>query len=141
MRYGWWLIGLIACGGSAPAEKPATPEAAPAEAAAAKGARRDTDVAAFKDVHAKGGIKLLDVRTPEEFASGHVPGAVNVPVDQVSASNPTISALSKDEDVYVICAVGGRSSRASDVLAEAGFKAVNIQGGTEAWKQAGLPVE
>jgi rhodanese-related sulfurtransferase len=149
MRAGVLLSFLIACGGTpastppaaeAPAAAPAQ-AAAPAEAAAPAGSRRDTDVAAFKDVHAKGGIKLIDVRTPEEFASGHIPGAVNVPVNEVSPSNPTIAALSKDEEVYVVCAVGGRSSAASDTLAAGGYKAVNVGGGTEGWKAAGLPVE
>lgn len=82
---------------------------------------------------------ILDVREPDEFAAGHVPGALNVPLKQVGA---WAKAQPKDRPVMVICRSGKRSLRASAELAEQGFTQVtNVQGGFLAWKERGLPVE
>jgi len=81
--------------------------------------------------------QLVDVREPDEFASGHAVGAVNVPLGSItSASLPDESAT-----VYVICQSGGRSLRAVDALTARGIDAVNVEGGTSAWMHAGLPAE
>lgn len=83
---------------------------------------------------------LLDVRTPEEFARGHVAGAVNVPLDALGGRLAEL-APHKDGEVYLICQSGRRSGIAAGQLAEAGFRPVNVKGGTGAWIAAGLPVE
>ncbi|MCB9686950.1 MAG: rhodanese-like domain-containing protein [Alphaproteobacteria bacterium] len=89
------------------------------------------------------GAKVIDVRTPEEFASGHVPGAVNVPLGtfEAKATDPAMTGIDPNVPTYVICQSGGRSSRAADQLAAGGYAAVNVKGGTSAWVAAGKPVE
>jgi rhodanese-related sulfurtransferase len=105
------------------------------------GTRKDADIAAFRAARDSGAVgMLLDVRTPAEFAEGHVPGAVNVPVDAL-ASRMGELAGARGKDLYVICAVGGRSAIAADRLAAAGFSATNVLGGTNAWVAAGGAVE
>lgn len=104
------------------------------------GSRSDVTVQQFIEAHPSG-LTVLDVRTPGEFASGHVPGAVPVPLDQLGPAHPAVVGLDKSKPVYVICEVGGRSSRAADMLAAAGYTTINVQGGTAAWIQAGQAVE
>jgi len=82
---------------------------------------------------------LLDVRTPEEYAEGHIAGAKLIPI-QVLAEH--LKDVPKDKQVYVYCHSGGRSARASKLLAANGFSHIeNIEGGIVAWKAAGYPVE
>lgn len=96
------------------------------------------DVATLKADLDRGAVPLLiDVRTPEEFAGGHVPAARNVPIDDLDTR---VAELGTGE-VYVICQSGGRSARASAALAAKGLHPVNVTGGTGAWKAAGYPVE
>lgn len=127
----------------APAAPPASsPAAAPAVAGATPGpvAVRDVDVAALKAALEQPAPPLLvDVRTPSEFAGGHVPGAKNVPIDELDARLGELGA--PGAPVYVICQSGGRSARASASLAEKGYPAVNVTGGTGAWRAAGYAVE
>ena len=81
---------------------------------------------------------LIDVREPDEFASGHVPGARLVPLSTVPAELPQ---LPSGEPVYVICEVGGRSAHAAIFLTQRGIDARNVEGGTQAWIAAGYPLE
>jgi rhodanese-related sulfurtransferase len=133
------LLALLACGGPA---ADVTAEKAPTSSTTAPTSlqRVDVDVAALAEARTAGAT-IVDVRTPEEFAAGHVPGAVNVPVDSVHPENPFFAALDKEKPVYLVCAVGGRSKRAADALAAGGFHANNVLGGTEARIAAGHPVE
>jgi rhodanese-related sulfurtransferase len=83
--------------------------------------------------------QFVDVRTPEEYSSGHAARAINIPLDTLSAS---LDRLEKNEPVYVICETGGRSQSAAVILKHAGFNNVlNVAGGTTAWRQASLPME
>ncbi|MFZ5482144.1 MAG: rhodanese-like domain-containing protein [Myxococcota bacterium] len=101
----------------------------------------DVDVAALKaDLAAQKVAVLLDVRTPEEFAGGHVPGARNVPVQDLERRVAELEPF-RGKAVYVICQSGGRSVKASELLAARGFSAVNVKGGTAAWVAAGNPIE
>lgn len=137
------LLALSACGGASSPTTPPTTTAAPtpAPAAAPAVAVRSIDVAALKQAKDAGTVPVLvDVRTPGEFASGHVPGAQNIPLDTLSGKMAELEAW-KSGEVYVICQSGGRSAQASSSLAKAGFHTVNIQGGTAAWKAAGYPTE
>lgn len=86
------------------------------------------------------GATVLDVRTPEEWAEGHVPGATLLPVDQVDPRNHVVEALPKDKPIYVVCKSGGRSARAADRLAAAGYQALNVLGGTDAWRDQGRQI-
>ncbi len=84
---------------------------------------------------------VLDVRTPDEFTAGHVPGARNIPLGDLSKHLGDLEA-SKAAPIYVICRSGSRSAKATALLLKAGFKApVNVAGGTLAWQAAGHPVE
>lgn len=78
---------------------------------------------------------LLDVREPEEFANGHVPGAVNLPQADLATR---LDEVPRDRPVYVICQGGFRSLRAAQFLSQCGIPdVVSVRGGTEAWRTAG----
>lgn len=82
--------------------------------------------------------QFIDVRTPEEFNSGHAARARNIPLDTLPQN---LDKLEKNEPVYLICQTGKRSMKAAQMLNEAGFpKTVSIAGGTTAWQEAGLPM-
>jgi rhodanese-related sulfurtransferase len=74
---------------------------------------------------------LLDVRSESEFAAGHLPGAVNVPVSRLAAQMNTLG--DKGRPVVVYCASGVRSTRAASLLREAGFSRVLNLGNMSAW--------
>ncbi len=76
------------------------------------------------------GATLLDVRTPGEFAAGHLPGAVNIPVQSLSAR---LGEVPKDRPVIVYCRSGQRSSSAARQLKQAGFGAVHDLGAMSRW--------
>jgi phage shock protein E len=86
-------------------------------------------------------ILILDVRTPEEFASGHVPGARNIPHDQLPSRIAEI-VDSKDREVIVYCRSGKRAALAQEVLAEKGFQQItHLEGDMLKWQEEGRPVE
>lgn len=84
-----------------------------------------------------GGAFVLDVRQPDEYEAGHVPGAVLVPLDQLEGR---LGELPKGAPLLVICKSGGRSAIAVSALAGAGYDATNVAGGTMAWIESGHPV-
>ena len=88
---------------------------------------------------------VLDVRSPAEYRAGHIPGARLVPVDQLNVSNVADlidgADLRADNPLYLTCHAGVRAEQAAQVLREAGVEHLAlVQGGTEAWEKAGLPV-
>ncbi len=88
---------------------------------------------------AAGGVDLVDVREPGEFADGHVPGARNVPLATVRAKG---KAVLPSDKVLFVCASGSRSQTAADVADGLGLAEVySLKGGTTAWREAGLPVD
>jgi rhodanese-related sulfurtransferase len=94
------------------------------------------DVSALADL-GPGSVPLFDVRQPDEYAEGHVPGAVLVPLGEVPdhlADFPT------DRPVYVVCRSGARSANACGFLRASGVDAINVTGGTLAWIEAGFDV-
>jgi rhodanese-related sulfurtransferase len=97
----------------------------------------------LSELHERGaGARLIDVRTPAEFREVHVPFAENRPLESLDPS-AVAKASSGDADtaIYVICHKGGRGANACAKLLAAGLQGVvNVEGGTEAWVQAGLPV-
>ena len=83
---------------------------------------------------------LLDVRTPEEFASGHIQGALLVPVAELPDELDQLGAY-KDRGVVIYCESGGRANKALDILEEAGFhKLAILEGSMSRWREEGLPV-
>ncbi len=83
------------------------------------------------------GVPLIDVRETDEFAAGHVPGAVNLPMSTIGERLEELPAGPFD----VICQAGGRSARVVEALTARGHDATNVEGGTGAWIQAGYDVE
>ena len=82
---------------------------------------------------------VLDVRAPEEFVTGHVPGAVNIPYDQVAAR---LAEVPKDKDVVLYCRSGRRAGMAAEVLAANGYARLkHLEGDMPAWIEKGRPVE
>lgn len=85
-------------------------------------------------------VELFDVRTPVEFREVHATLARNVPLDQLQSTLATENEPS-DRPLYVICRSGGRGKQACERLIAAGYtNVVNVEGGTQAWEQMGLPV-
>jgi len=80
---------------------------------------------------------ILDVRDPYEFDAGHIPGAINIPLDQLPLR---IEELDPDTDYYVICRTGGRSARATPYMEMHGYSAINVAGGCGAWLEADKPL-
>ena len=84
---------------------------------------------------------ILDVRTPEEFADGHLPGARNVPHDALAGRLDELP-VAEDDEIVVHCHSGRRATAAEEVLRDAGFTHVrDLTGHWEEWKRSGLPTE
>lgn len=79
------------------------------------------------------GAFLLDVRSPGEFAEGHVQGAVNVPVNELEATLGSLP-VDRNREIVVYCRSGLRSSRARTILLKAGYSKVEDVGGMSNWK-------
>lgn len=78
---------------------------------------------------------LIDVRESDEWAAGHAPGAIHIPLGDVPTHLEDLP--STDESLPVVCRSGGRSSRAVQWLVQQGFDVVNVDGGMRAWSAAG----
>ncbi|MFF2149591.1 rhodanese-like domain-containing protein [Kitasatospora sp. NPDC058190] len=96
---------------------------------------REIDLDTFASAWADGGL-VLDVREPDEYQAGHVPGALLVPL----AKLPTWTDAPADRPVYVICASGNRSLVAADLMRARGVDARSVVGGTRGWARAGHPL-
>jgi phage shock protein E len=85
-------------------------------------------------------LVLLDVRTPAEYAEGHLPGAVNIPHTELASRVAELSA-SRDSDIVVYCRSGARAEQALGVLKDAGFKRIfHLQGDYQRWSEEKRPV-
>lgn len=100
------------------------------------------DVRKLSELDANGSVDLIDVRTPVEFREIHAVMARNVPLDSLNPQRVMSERNgSADDPLYVICKSGNRSTKACEKFASAGFSSVvNVEGGTKAWEDAGLPV-
>ncbi|MEZ5216785.1 MAG: rhodanese-like domain-containing protein [Ilumatobacteraceae bacterium] len=83
------------------------------------------------------GAGVVDVREPDEYQSGHVPGARLIPLGEVPAR---VAEFPADSPIYVVCRSGARSGRACEFLRQQGSDAINVGGGTLAWIEAGFEV-
>lgn len=101
---------------------------------------QDLSPAAYQDefITASTDHLLIDVRTPEEFSSGHIAGAVNIPVDALANR---LSEVPTDQPVVVYCRSGNRSAQASDILANAGYSSIYDLGGINTWTAQGFPIQ
>ncbi len=89
------------------------------------------------DLVARENTPLIDVRETHEYAAGHVPGAVNIPMSEIGNRLDELPAEAFD----VICQAGGRSGRVVEALTARGYDATNVEGGTGEWIAAGHAVE
>ena len=88
---------------------------------------------------------IVDVRSPAEYQAGHIPGARLLPVDELDASKlegvVDDAELSADNPLYLTCHAGTRAEKAAHLLRDAGVEHLSlVEGGTEAWHKAGLPI-
>ncbi|MGJ7441765.1 rhodanese-like domain-containing protein [Aquipuribacter sp. MA13-6] len=98
---------------------------------------RTTDALALKEAVAAGRVRVLDVRTPAEFETMHIPGAYNVPLDTLREHREELSNH-LDEDVVLVCRSGVRATQAEQSLAGVGLPNLRVlEGGVLAWEQAG----
>jgi len=101
---------------------------------------KNVDANTFNQLATSGKGIILDVRTPEEIATGNIPNAsiINFYDEDFVGK---INLMNKDKEIYVYCRSGGRSAKAADLLVKNGFnKVYNLDGGITAWQSAGLPV-
>jgi rhodanese-related sulfurtransferase len=100
----------------------------------------DVDVSP-EDVRARyerGEIELIDVREHYEHAAGRIAGARHIELERVASQAPTID---KDRPVVFYCRLGARSGMAANAFRRAGWQAYSMDGGIQAWADAGLPLE
>jgi rhodanese-related sulfurtransferase len=85
------------------------------------------------------GAFVLDVREPDEWADGHIPGAALIPLGELASR---VGELERNQPIVVVCRSGNRSAVGRDILLDAGFPAVtSLDGGITDWIQAGMPIE
>jgi len=100
----------------------------------------NTDVQGFSELITNPDVILLDVRTADEYAEGHIEGAILIDQKQSDFMEKAKDTLPIDKTIAVYCRSGRRSANAADKLADIGYKCVNLKGGIIAWKEAGMPV-
>jgi phage shock protein E len=112
----------------------------PAAAESDLGRLPDTvDIVTVRALQGREDVVLIDVREPEEYQAGHIPGITLIPRGQVPSR---LAEIPKDKTVILTCRSGNRSSQVADLLRQQGYTAVhNMKGGLQAWQAAGYPVE
>ena len=101
----------------------------------------DVDVPQAAQMVEQGDVIILDVRTPQEFAAGHLPGAINIDVESSDFAE-RVAGLDESGETLVYCHSGNRSAVATDQMADLGFTDLaDLQGGIEAWTAAGEPID
>src|SRR5262245_59665662 len=83
------------------------------------------------------GVTLLDVREADEWAAGHAPEALHIPMSELAGR---LGELPAEESLYVVCRSGGRSARVTAYLNANGWDASNVDGGMRSWHAAGRPL-
>lgn len=95
---------------------------------------KTVDAAQFAEFIKSDSVFLVDVRTAEEYAAGHIPNAKNVDVLK-SDFKDRVETLSKNKEIAVYCRSGKRSLMAANTLAKMGYKVINFRGGWKEWQQ------
>ena len=102
---------------------------------------KNAGVQEFDKLRGNPNTVVLDVRTPKEFAAGHLPGATNIDWYATDFAE-RVGKLDKSKTYLVHCASGGRSAKACEKLTQLNFtNCINLEGGFKAWQKAGKPVE
>ena len=102
---------------------------------------QSVDVKEFARVLQQENTFLLDVRTEKEFAEGHLKGSVCIDVTQADFLAKAEKQLPKDQTIALYCRSGRRSKKAAELLANAGYKVVELSSGFLGWQSNGMPVE
>ena len=106
-----------------------------------KNVARKVDVNEFERLWKEKKSVVLDVRTDKEFAAGHIPGALHLPIHSPEFETK-LSTLNKERTYLVHCAAGVRSARACETMSRLGFtNLVDLPSGFRAWEKAGKPVQ
>lgn len=133
------LLVVASLAGCSPAPAASAP-AATSGAAAPAALGETVDAAGFVQLVNTPGVVVLDVRTPAEFASGHLEGAVNIDIESQDFAT-RVGELDRSVTYAVYCRSGNRSAAALTVMKELGFTGLHhLAGGIGAWQRAGQPV-
>jgi len=135
------ITGVVLSIGACSSAQPAAAAASQPAAVAVAQPKIDTKIAPADyqtTFGANADHMLLDVRTPQEFASGHIAGAVNISVDELAKR---LSEVPQDKPVVIYCRSGNRSNQAAQILDRAGYTQIYDMGGIIDWVQQGLPVQ
>ena len=108
--------------------------------ACGQGNYENADVNEFAELVADTNVVVLDVRTADEFAEGHLERAINIDYHQSDFVEKAKATLPLDKKIVVYCRSGRRSAGAAGKLGAEGYKLVNLKGGIIAWKEANMPV-
>jgi len=111
-----------------------------ASTACSQQAFNNADVDGFAKLIGNTHVQLLDVRTAEEYAEGHIDQALNIDAKQSDFLQKAMETLDKTRPVAVYCRSGRRSANAASMLTEQGYEVVNLQGGIQAWKASQKPI-
>lgn len=98
------------------------------------------EVKEFAELTADSSVVILDVRKADEYAEGHLKGAIFIDQFQDDFVEQAKAKLPKDKTIAIYCRSGRRSANAAGKLADVGYKCVNLKGGIIAWKEANMPV-
>ena len=100
----------------------------------------NADVKEFAELIADSNVVILDVRTADEFAEGHIKGAIHIDQFKRDFVEQAKAKLPLDKTIAVYCRSGRRSANAAGLLAKEDYKLVNLKGGITAWKKENQPV-
>jgi rhodanese-related sulfurtransferase len=94
----------------------------------------ETSVDDLAAAHDAGEVTLIDVRNPDEYAEGHIPGAHLIPLPELA---DRLAEVPTERQVHVVCQSGGRSAQGAELLGQHGINAVSVTGGTKDWIASG----
>jgi rhodanese-related sulfurtransferase len=99
---------------------------------------RETSVDDLAAARRAGAVTLIDVRDRDEYARGHIPGALLIPLPELA---DRLAEVPTGRTVHVVCQSGRRSAEGADLLSRHGVVAVSVAGGTQGWIASGRPVD
>jgi phage shock protein E len=132
------LVAVTIAGCAAPTGSTAPASASPAESEPLASLPVNITIAIVDSLRQREDVVLVDVREDWEYAAGHIPGTVLIPLGQLSSR---LAEIPNDKTVIAVCRSGNRSGQATQLLRDRGFNVHNMEGGMLAWEEAGYVVE
>lgn len=130
-----WLLAVLLVVGCASASTPPPSVGAGSPTPGMAATISVADAAVLRD----DGAVIIDVREPDEWADGHIPGAILIPLGELPSR---LGDVPPNRPIVVVCRSGNRSAQGRDILLGAGFPAVtSLDGGMTDWAKAGMPIE